>query len=110
MSEELFYDRTRNIKGVSAPAELTSLSLTPVYGSQVTFSSKSNSYQTDDNYYNLIPLSLNSLSANFKLRYDVNETGARKLSNFFEYVYPTFTKCSYVSSSSFEISIITRGT
>ena len=84
MSEELFYDRTRNIKGVSAPAELTSLSLTPVYGSQVTFSSKSNSYQTDDHYYNLIPLSLNSLSANFKLRYDVNETGARKLANFFE--------------------------
>ena len=62
MSEALFYDRTRNISGVSAPDELSGLSLTPVYGSQVTFSSKVNSYQTDDHYYNLIPLSLNSLT------------------------------------------------
>ena len=84
MSEALFYDRTRNISGVSAPDELSGLSLTPVYGSQVTFSSKVNSYQTDDHYYNLIPLSLNSLTANYKLRYDVNETGARNLANFFE--------------------------
>lgn len=84
MSEALFYDRTRNISGVSAPDELSGLSLTPVYGSQVTFSSKANSYQTDDNYYNLIPLSLNSLSASYKLRYDVNETSARNLANFFE--------------------------
>ena len=70
MSEALFYDRTRNISGISAPAELSGLALTPVYGSQVSFSSKSNSYQTDDHYYNLIPMSVNSLSADFQLRYD----------------------------------------
>ena len=84
MSEALFYDRTRNISGISAPAELSGLSLTPVYGSQVTFSAKNHSYETDDYYYNLIPMSVNSLTADFKVRYDVNETNARKLANFFE--------------------------
>ena len=84
MSEALFYDRTRNISGISAPAELSGLSLTPVYGSEVTFSAKNHSYETDDYYYNLIPMSVNSLTAEFKVRYDVNETNARKLANFFE--------------------------
>jgi len=84
MSEALFYDRTRNISGISAPAELSGLSLTPVYGSEVTFSAKNHSYETDDYYYNLIPMSVNSLTADFKVRYDVNETNARKLANFFE--------------------------
>ena len=84
MSEALFYDRTRNISGISAPAELSGLALTPVYGSQVSFSSKINSYQTDDHYYNLIPMSVNSLSADFQLRYDVSEVNARGLANFFE--------------------------
>ena len=84
MSESLYYDRTRNISGIAAPDELSGLSLTPVYGSQVSFFANNNSYQTDDFYYNLIPMSVNSLTADFQLRYDVNETNARKLANFFE--------------------------
>ena len=44
---------------------------------------KANSYQTMITTAT-IPLSLNSLSANYKLRYDVNETSARNLANFFE--------------------------
>jgi phage-related protein len=84
MSEALFYDRTRNISGIAAPAELSDLSLTPVYGSEVVFSAKNHSYQTDDHYYNLIPMSVNSLTADFNLRYDVNEANARGLANFFE--------------------------
>ena len=84
MSEALFYDRTRNISGVTAPDELSDLALTPVYGSQAIFEATNHSYNTDDYYYNLIPMSVNSLSASFRIRYDVNETNARKLANFFE--------------------------
>ena len=63
MSESLFYNRDTNISGVTVPAELSDLSLTPVYGSKVEFKGKNHSYTTDDFYYNLIPLSVNSLSA-----------------------------------------------
>jgi len=84
MGESLFYNRDVNISGVSVPSELSDLSLTPVYGSKVTFSSDINSYITDDFYFNLAPLSLNNLTAQFDVRYDVNETNARKLAAFLE--------------------------
>tara|TARA_Y100001937_G_scaffold13181_1_gene17246 strand:+ start:842 stop:1792 length:951 start_codon:yes stop_codon:yes gene_type:complete len=84
MGESLFYNRDVNISGVSVPSELSDLSLTPVYGSKVTFSSDVNSYTTDDFYFNLAPLSLNNLTAQFDVRYDVNETNARKLAAFLE--------------------------
>lgn len=84
MSEDLFYNRDRNISGVFSPENLSSLNLTPVYGSKVEFSANNYSYETSDSYYNIIPLSLNSLKASFKLRYDVDENNARLLTNFFE--------------------------
>jgi len=84
MAEALFYDRTRNISGISAPAELSGLSLTPVYASEAIFAAKKHCNETYYYYYNLIPMSVNSLTADFKVRYDVNETNARKLANFFE--------------------------
>jgi phage-related protein len=84
MSEDLFYNRDRNISGVVAPENLSSLNLKPVYGSKVEFSANNYSYETSDSYYNIIPMSLNSLKASYKLRYDVNEINARKLTNFFE--------------------------
>jgi phage-related protein len=84
MSEDLFYNRDRNISGITSPSELSDLSLTPVYGSTVEFQAKNHSYVTDDFYYNLIPLSVNSLIARFALKYEVNETNAKKLANFFE--------------------------
>jgi len=84
MSEALFYNRDTNISGVTVPAELSDLSLTPVYGSMVEFQGTNHSYITDDFYYNLIPLSVNSLGAKFSLRYDVNETNAKNLISFFE--------------------------
>ena len=84
MSEDLFYNRDRNISGITAPSKLADLSLTPVYGSTVEFQAKNHRYTTDDFYYNLIPLSVNSLIARFSLKYEVNETNARKLANFFE--------------------------
>ena len=84
MGETLFYNRDVNISGVTSPSELADLSLTPSYGSSVSFSADSNAYVTDNFYFNSIPLSLNSLTAEFNLRYDVNETNARKLVTFFE--------------------------
>ena len=85
MSEKLFYNRDENISGVSVTAELSGMSqFTPVYGSQANFSANNKSYVTDDFYYNLIPLSVNSLTAQFALRYDVNESGAQNLVTFFE--------------------------
>jgi phage-related protein len=84
MSESLFYNRDTNISGITVPSELAGLSLTPVYGSTVEFKGDNYSYTTDDFYYNLIPLSVNSLTAKFSLRYDVNETNAKRLISFFE--------------------------
>ena len=84
MSEALFYNRDENISGITVPAELSGMSYTPVYGSKVEFKGNNHSYETDDFYYNLIPLSVNSLTATFSVRYDVNEQGARKLATFFE--------------------------
>jgi phage-related protein len=84
MSEDLFYNRDRNIAGVVAPTNLSSLNLTPVYGSKASFSSNLYTYETDDLVYNIIPLSINSLRASFDMKYIVNETNATRLANFFE--------------------------
>ena len=84
MSESLFYNRDQNISGLTVPSELAGVGLTPVYGSRVTFEATNHKYNTDDFYYNLIPMSVNSLTARFDLKYDVNESGARDLAAFFE--------------------------
>ena len=84
MSEDLFYNRDRNIQGVVAPTHLSGLELTPSYGSQASFEAKNHSYETDDFYFNMVPLSLNSLNATFSVAYSVSETNAQKLANFFE--------------------------
>jgi phage-related protein len=84
MSEDLFYNRDRNISGIIAPEDFSDLSLTPVYGSMVEYVSKILSYETDNSYSNMIPSSLNNLSVSYKVRYDVNEDDCIKLTNFFE--------------------------
>ena len=84
MSEDLFYDRDRNISGITAPENFSDLSLTPVYGSRVEYISKVLAYETDNSYSNMIPSSLNNLSVSYKVRYDTNESGCMKLANFFE--------------------------
>ena len=71
--ENLLYNRDRNISGVTAPEDLTGLSLTPVYGSTANFSAKANTYITDNFYYESVPLSLNSLTASFNVNYQVND-------------------------------------
>lgn len=76
-----FYNRDRNISGIQT---ISSLTYDPVYGSRVSFSSLSNLYSTRDGYFNLIPLSVNSLSAEYELRYDLNELESQKLIDFIE--------------------------
>jgi phage-related protein len=77
----IFYNRDSNIN-VSQP--ITQLTYQPSYGSRVTFSSNLNQYKTSNGYYNAIPLSINSLTAKFDLRYDLNEIEAQKLIHFIE--------------------------
>ena len=76
-----FYNRDRNISGIST---ISSLIYDPVYGSRVSFNSMANTYFTRDGYFNSIPLSINSLSAEFELRYDLNELDSQKLIDFIE--------------------------
>jgi phage-related protein len=84
MSEDLFYNRDRNIEGITSETHLSGLELTPIYDSQASFQARNHSYATDDFYFNMIPLSLNSLNATFSLGYSLSETNAQKLANFFE--------------------------
>jgi len=84
MSEDLFYNRDRNISGLISPDDFADLALNPVYGSKATFQSKVLSYETDDFYFNTIPNSINNLSVSYDLRYDTNEDDCRKLVDFFE--------------------------
>jgi|TARA_R100001460_G_scaffold78262_1_gene119267 phage-related protein len=89
MSESLFYNRNRNFSGadgtaLEASGHLEDYGLTPNYGSSVSFKSSSNSYTTDDFYYELVPLSANSLTAEFNVQYSVHEHNASGLANFFE--------------------------
>ena len=76
-----FYNRDRNISGIST---ISSLIYDPVYGSRVSFNSMANTYFTRDGYFNSIPLSPNSLSAEYELRYDLNELESQKLVDFIE--------------------------
>jgi phage-related protein len=76
-----FYNRDSNIIVTNPISELTYL---PSYGSKVSFSSNLNRFETDNGYFNQIPMSINSLTAKFDLRYDLNETEAQKLVHFIE--------------------------
>ena len=81
MSEELFYDRTRNISGVSL---LNGTEYIPIYGSSVSFSSNNMEFKTNDGYYQLSPRGINNLGAKFNLKYKTDENAAQKLANYYE--------------------------
>lgn len=81
MSEDLFYDRTRNISGVNLISEFD---YTPSYGSSVTFSSAVKKFDQHDNYFQMSPMGLNNLTAKFNMKYGVDEDGALKLANYYE--------------------------
>ena len=78
-----FYDRTTgNISGVSPLASLGSEF--PAYGSKVSMSSRNSSYETQNGFYNIMPMSVNNLNAKFELRYDLPENEAQQLVRFLE--------------------------
>jgi phage-related protein len=81
MSEDLLYNRDSNFSGIDT---IDFSDYAPSYGSRVSFSSYNYSYKTKDNYYNLIPLSANSLIAAYDMKYEVNEGDSQKLANFLE--------------------------
>lgn len=79
---DAFYDRTTgNITGISP---LSSLPTNPAYGSRVSFNSRANAYETQNGYFNAIPMSVNSLDAKFELRFDTLEQEAQQLIKFIE--------------------------
>lgn len=81
MSEELFYDRTNNISGVSL---INILDFCPAYGSSVSFSAMNMLFDTNDGYFQLTTKGINNLEAQFNLKYDVTEKQASQLAHFYE--------------------------
>jgi phage-related protein len=79
--ESLLYNRDTNFSGTSL---ISIEAVIPSYGARVSFSANNHSYETDNKYYNLMPMSANSLTAKFDVKYDVEESLARSLSYFFE--------------------------
>lgn len=78
-----FYDRTTgNITGVNPLASLGSVF--PAYGSRVAITSRNTTYETQNGFYNIMPMSVNNLNAKFELRYDLPETQAQELVRFLE--------------------------
>jgi phage-related protein len=58
--------------------------VSPAYGSVASFYSRSNQYETQNGYYNQIPLSVNNLNAKFELRFDLPELQSQQLVSFLE--------------------------
>lgn len=84
IDNSLFYNRDENISGATLYDEYSYIQLTPSYGSSVSFKSKVNEYKTRDYYMNSIPNSMNSLYAEFDLKYQVTEEKAKELAAFIE--------------------------
>lgn len=83
MASDLFYNRDENISGVAVVTGLSNLG-TPSYGSSVSFKSRMFEFTTQDNFSRKLPESLNSLEANFSLKYETNEVNTQKAAVFLE--------------------------
>ncbi|NVM34331.1 MAG: phage tail protein [Candidatus Lokiarchaeota archaeon] len=79
--EDYYYDRTRNLSGINY-VDLTGFC--PSYGMQVTFRAKNDTITYDNNYFSKNPKTINSVTAEFSLSYDVNEKGAQEIANNLE--------------------------
>ena len=77
----LFYNRDKNITGVTL---LTGLTFSPEYGSSVQFEAKNNYLPTSDKIQSIAPLGLNSIVANYSLKFSLRKDDAQKLINFYE--------------------------
>jgi len=77
----LFYNRDNNITGA---ANLASFNFSPNYGSTVSFSCKKNKYMYNNNSFAIIPTTLNNIVATCSFNFNVNESDAQNIMNFFE--------------------------
>ena len=82
MSEEYFYDRSRNIQGVS---DIDITKYFPSYGLSADFKSNVYTLDLDNGYYKKYPNGLNSLSCNFKLSIDDDHDIVQRIANKIEY-------------------------
>lgn len=77
----LFYNRDNNITGA---ANLASFNFSPNYGSTISFSCKKNKYMYNNNSFAIIPTTLNNIVATCSFNFNVNESDAQNIMNFFE--------------------------
>jgi len=79
--EDYYYDRTRNISGVSY-VDITGFC--PSYGLTASFTAENKSLKTSNNYEKLHPNAINSLVLTFSVFYESDELGAKKIVNTLE--------------------------
>ncbi len=76
-----FYDRDRNITGVTT---LTGFSFNPEYGSTASFETKTNYFPFSDKTANNVSAGLNTVIGRYGLKLQLRETEAQQLINFYE--------------------------
>lgn len=76
-----FYDRDRNITGV---AVLTGFSFNPEYGSTASFETRTNYFPFSDKTANNISAGLNTVVGRYGLKFQLRESDAQQLVNFYE--------------------------
>jgi phage-related protein len=78
---DLFYNRDRNIIGVT---ELTGLTISPTYGSSVSFSTRASEVKYPNRVLRRMGQSLNSVIAEYNLSFKVRDEEAAQILNYFE--------------------------
>ena len=81
MSEEYFYNRSRNIQGVS-DIDLTNQA--PSYGMTVKFNAENKTMDFADGYFKKTPYGLNSLKALFNFSYEASHDNVQRIANNLE--------------------------
>lgn len=78
---DLFYNRDRNITGV---AELTGLTISPTYGSSVSFATRTSEIKYPNRVLRRMGQSLNSVVADYNLSFRVRDDEAAQVLNYLE--------------------------
>lgn len=78
---DLFYNRDRNITG---SVELTGLTISPAYGSSVSFATRTSEIKYPNRVLRRMGQSLNSVMADYNLSFHVGETEAAQVLNYLE--------------------------
>jgi len=82
-----FYDRDQNVTGTNIP---TTMTFTPSYGMQVSFSSELAEYGTVDNYIYSMPKGVNHLQMQISMPFENRkQEQARQIVGFFESLHGT---------------------